>query len=686
MRKFTLLCLSSLLSLCAYAMNTREAVKRADVLRTDCPQSPTVYLYQGNGQFGTSYGPLGLHLNPSRKHNSWGKTHYLNLNHRSRGKFNHDYLLPMLEIYWGKDFADVSDYTQHQDYYDGTITTSFATDDNKFTVQTWFDPVDKSIAAISIDAKKGGEEVILAPMKQLNVHYGQNLTQDVAIKGKEIVISCLEKQSSIFLDTNAAIAEEDGQITITLRKGNNYILLSYGKPADISAKKSLARTKDHWHRQWESHGIISVPDKHAQQTWIRSMAMFLSSYDDLKNGLAPPMGFTGNWWPFYYPQDVSYVHPVFLSTGYIDIAKSWIERWAEDVEALRDYTKRFYGVDGILAPWVYPYGSFEGYHNPGPPNRFFYEIHNSGYFARMASETAAYVDDPEWTRKNVLPILEGCAEFYSNIARKGEDGLWHLFVTPSTGQDEHGGSDREDYLCALYSAQYCLQQAVEHGLDKDGRYAAILKDGPAFESLKSPQGFYYSCAGQGEKDFGMQKHPVQLNELAFVPVNASPSDAARKAYALRYDITQNARQPYFYGWTLGEFLLAGSRMGDTEGWKYDWAQMEPAEYVDPEWIQIYETSRNTTTPFYNITNGLVAQSLLNNLVCDWYGELELAKCNPWDGPVEVRDIVSKLGVSVDGTINGTSYDVNLTAWKDTALKVDGNEITLKKGDKIRLRH
>ena len=64
----------------------------------------------------------------------------------------------------------------------------------------------------------------------------------------------------------------------------------------------------------------------------------------------------------------------------------------------------------------------------------------------------------------------------------------------------------------------------------------------------------------------------------------------------------------------------------------------------------YETSRNFTTPFYNITNGLVAQSLLANLVCDWYGKLEIAKCN---------------------------------VWKDTEFVLDGTTFVLKKGEQVR---
>jgi len=105
------------------------------------------------------------------------------------------------------------------------------------------------------------------------------------------------------------------------------------------------------------------------------------------------------------------------------------------------------------------------YHEPNPPNIYCYEIHNAGYLARMAHETDLCVNDENWTKQYVLPLIEGTALFYKNICSKGEDGFWHLYVAPSMGQDESGGINQKDYLCALFSAQYCFQQAINYNLD-----------------------------------------------------------------------------------------------------------------------------------------------------------------------------------------------------------------------------
>ena len=510
MKRLVILTFVAILQLCIpisggakeVIFDVEQVVRSADVIRTVYEDAPTVYLYQGNGEFGSSFGRLGLHLSPSQKDKQYGKTQYLHLEHRGRGKFNADYLLPMLDIYWQTAFSGISDYSQRQSYYDGTITTAFKSDDKRVKVTTWFDPVEKSLACITAEVSQPGRNVVISPYRELEVHYDQHLHQSVTIRKTdgcwEMSLQCLGKKSVVYLYTNSEVAEVDGKLVLTLRKGENYIRVSYGTPSGTSDKMSLKQTKNWWHEAWHRSGCLQIPEERAQKTWIRSMAMFLSSYSDTKKGLGPPMSYTGNWWPFYYPQDVSYVHPVLLQTGHLDIAKSWIECWSTEVEDIRRYTQRLYGVDGVLAPWVYPYDGFEGYHVPGPPNKFYYEIHNSGYFVRMACETATFVNDEDWTRIHVYPIVKGAAEFYSNICTKGDDGRWHLFVKPSMGQDELGGENQRDYLCALYSAQYCFQQALKMGIDPQGRYSQILHDELAFESLKSPKGFYYSCAGSGE--------------------------------------------------------------------------------------------------------------------------------------------------------------------------------------------
>jgi hypothetical protein len=670
-------------------INNEEVIRSTDIVRTCYSDEPTLGLYQGNGTFGCIYGSLGLHHSPleSESFSKYGKTQYMHLKHWVRAKFGADYLIPLGRIYWQEKPDEIRNYKQYQSFYDGTVSTQFTCDGTDVNVKTWFDPVAEDVAGVLVDVKGSvGSDIVFAPSGKMKIHYDQHLTQTSEIVRMpdcwKIEMSCLGRVTTIYLKTDADAQIQDSSLVIKLHSGKNEILMSVGAPINMSGERSLEQSKKWWHDKWDSSGLLILPDQDAQQMWVRSMAQLLSTCHDKMAGFPPPNGLTGNMWPFSFPQDLSYIHPVFLATGNVGIAKSWSEYFAERVSGMKNYTRRLLGVEGILCPWTFPYGDFQGYHDPGPPNKFYYEIHNSGYLARMVHETAIFVNDEKWTKQVVVPIIEETARFYKNICSKGADGLWHFSVKPSMGQDEHGGANQDDYLCTLFSAKYCFQRAIEYGLDSDGSYAAILKDGLAFESLKSSKGYYFSCGGRGLSDFGQQKHPVQLNDLAYLPVNEKVEKPSLSAYNLRYEITKDAKKPYFYGWTLGEFLLAGSRIGNVDEWTKDWGNLLKSNYVDPDWIQVYETSDVYAASFYTTTSGLIAQSLLNNLVSDWFGRLEIAKCNPWKGKIYIKNIHSKLGVKIDGQIEGDRALLELTAWKECRFELDGELIHLQKNEKI----
>ena len=677
------------------AFSVEDAVRRCDVDRTTYVAT-TVNLYQGNGEMGCSYGPLGLHLNTDYT-NKYGETKLMNLSHRVRARYNHDYLVPLLQVYWNNVPNSVQDYNQHQSYYDGTISTHFTTGNATYTVQSWFDPVEQNLGFITINASQGGRMLTIDPMDNPQAHYSQKMLQQVTVNqltdtDYQVNINCTQYQyngtkqcaipsnSNIFISTNANVKVQNGNLILTLKQGGNFIRMSYDKQSETTAESSLAQTAQWWHQKWNTQGMLCISDLHAQQTWVRSLAMFLSSYDDQMNGLCPPLSFTGTNWSFYFPQDVSYVHPIFVSIGNIDIARSWIEKWASELDGQREYTKRVYKQDGVMIPWVYPYYGFDGYHNDGFPWHTYGQIHQGAYYVRMAVEVNNVLQNTVWRRRNLVPILQGVAEFYYNIASKHDDGLWHFHNNPSCGQDEFGGDNQTDYIDVLYAAQYVFQQAVDYGINPNGRYSQILADGIAFPALLDPTGSYYYAYLGGDGTYGKQKHPAQLNELLYEPCYKEPTAPARFVYQHRNDITVDAKKPFYWGWTLGAFLLAGSRLGDVDGWTADWANMSKSDYVDQEWIQSFETSTHWNMAFYNINNGLIAQSLLNNLVCDWYGRLELGKCNPWQGRQYVKDITTQLGVNVSGWVDGQTFDVHLTAWKDCQFPFADQQVSMKKGE------
>ncbi|ACU03185.1 hypothetical protein [Pedobacter heparinus] len=668
-----------------------EMIGAGDVIRTSFTDTAQINLYQGNGRSGSSYGALGLHNNPAcqKNTNRFGKTQYMHISHWVRAKFNADYLIPVLKIYWNEEPPAVVSYKQHQSFYNGFIKTSFGTDRGKVAVETWFDQVDRELSGITIDVEGQVSDVIIDPMETLNVHYGQKIIQTAKIikheKYFEIQLNCMDRKASVFLLTNVSVEESRNKLVLKLHPGQNQIQLSYNRPVSAAVAVSRRRTVNWWNARWKQTSTLMLPDTNAQQLWVRSMGLILSTVNEDKKGFPAPMGFTGNLWPFPFPQDLSYIHSLLLSTGNIGVAKAWVEQFAAEIEGMKDYTKRLYGIAGVFCPWVFPYGDFKGYHTPGPPNIFNYEIHNSGYLCRMAYETSKFVNDEVWSRRYAYDLIEQTALFYRNMAKKGKEGYWHLYIKPAMGQDEMGGANQQDYLCALFSAKYCFQKAVELNLDPEGVYRTILLDGLAFPTLKSAKGVYFTNKAGRDGDLGKQKHPVQLNDLAYLPVNKQANPASIMAYQKRYEITQDACKPHFYGWTLGEFLLAGSRAGDVDGWKRDWANIRKADYTDDGWIQLYETSSAYDATFYTTTNALIVQSLYSNLVDDWFNKLEIAKCNPWEGKVYLDRVYSILGVKLTGEINGRDAQLNLYAWKDCQFELCGRKLSLRKGRTVKVK-
>lgn len=669
----------------APAPELATVIARGDITRDAIPEQP-VPLYQGNGVFGSTYGVLGLHVHPDAPaaEKAYGNTQFMHLKHFVRAKHNADYLLGLARMYWERPPANLDSYRQHQSFYDGTIKTAFSGNGQDIIVTSWFDRKNPDIAGFVVDVKGGAPSIILAPIRKIPVHYRQEIDQDVKIvtssHGAKITLTALGKSSDLFLETNATVDSVDEGLRLTLKPGVNTILLSANAPPATSANESLDRNIAEWHGIWSTKGWLDLPAADAQKVWVRSLAYILSSASDVGLGMTPPCGLSGNQWPFPFPQDLSYIHPVLLTHGHLDIARSWIEYWAKDVARMQEYTRRLLKTDGIFMPWVYPYGDIDGYHDPGPPNIFYYGLHNSGYIARMACETGVMLNDIEWTRKNVLPLIEQTAKFYRSCTKREDDGFWHLFLKPSVGQDELGGQHQKDYLCALYSAQYCFQKAIEHGLDPDGAYRRILDDGLAIPKLMSERGLLYSCAGTGPESFGKQKHFVQLNPLTFLPLYDQEPKEVAAAFLQRYEINERSREPYFYGWTGGQILLAATRHGDPVEWTRDWNSITKGCYLAPDFIAAYETSGLQKSLFFVTTHGLLAQSLSDNVVCSWWGKITIGQCIPWDSPVRFGNLRSPLGVIVSGQIDKGNSDVELRAWKDCEFEINGRRIKLAKGD------
>jgi hypothetical protein len=352
------------------------------------------------------------------------------------------------------------------------------------------------------------------------------------------------------------------------------------------------------------------------------------------------MGWAGNGWPFGFPQDLSYIHPALLRLGHPDIARSWIEFYRDRLENMREYTKRIYKADGAMWAWEFPIGPDSKLLSDGFPNYCQFEIHNAAYPARMAREASLHLREPEWSREIAWPVIRESARFFGSALKLEDDGTWGIQVEPSMGQDEMGGVNGKNYLCALFSARYALQTALvmanELGVTEPDfdRWRKMLSDGLAFGRLYDPEtGICVTCEGQaGVDQMGREKHPVQLNPLIFLPMG-KPDEAVLKAYERRYDLCAGVKEDTYYGWTLAAYWLAASHMGDPQGFVHEISQCLPGRYVDPDWIQIFETSGALGSSFYVTSHGLYLQALNDALVSDYWGETQIGAACPeeWQG-------------------------------------------------------
>jgi hypothetical protein len=524
--------------------------------------------------------------------------------------------------------------------------------------------------------------LLLAPLTEAEPGYGQNLSgsaETVANDGKGWWLARLKMGTADtalalkVISTSGEAALVDGaegmEIQFSGVKGRHFLLIGMAAGAregELAAdmkrvtvpEQYAAEAAQAWHRRW-GDAQVWVPVPEYQALWARSLFWTFCSYAPEVRSPAPPCGWSGNVWGYGFPQDLSYIHPALLRLGHLDIACSWVEFYRGYLENMQEVTQRVYGAEGTMWAWEFPIGPDSQMLTEGSPNQFQHEIHNAAYPARMAREAAQYRGDPVWTREVAWPVVQESARFFSSILRPEEDGTWGEHVIPSSGQDERGGPDQKNYLDALFSAQYCLQTALQMAgelnvtlqPEEAGRWETILSDGLAYRRLyDAGTGLLATCEGlAGAEQMGQEKHPVQLNPLIFLPLEkrsglgsmldckvntrCGPQGEAldeytRRAYEQRYDLCAGVKEKSYAGWTLAAYWLAASHMGDAAGLSAELGQCLPGRYVDREWIQICESSGYPQSAYYVTSHGLYLQALNDALVSDYWGETEIGAACP----------------------------------------------------------
>ena len=679
-----------------------------DILRERWPEQAQehVNLYLGNGRFGARFDAYGLMNNGARGAalESIARTVLMHADHWHRGAWGLDYWLPLGRLLWaGAPPGPPRKYLQELRLAHGYLHTELTWPALSLTLVSYFHPARRDLLAVHVTYKAtnpdGMPDLLLAPETDIRTHYDQHLTGSAGtleltpLPGwwlGRVTVDSADSVLALRVLSHGGRAQlkagSDGPVIHCSGKQGRHLLLigaaSFQRRQELAAE--MAAVKDSqvlldeafaaWRERW-GDAEIGVPVAEYQALHERSHFYVLASYAPDVRSPAAPMGWSGSGWPFHFPQDVSYIHPALLRLGHLDIARAWVEFYRGCLETMQEYTRRIYRAKGAMWAWEYPIGPGSQLLKDGPPNWFQFEIHNAAYPARMARETAQYLRDPQWAVACAWPIVRESARFFGSILQRDSAGTWGIHLKPSMGQDEMGGQDAKNYLCALFSARYCLQSALAMAAelrqtDPDlERWQAILRDGLAFRRLyDKAQGIYATCEGLlGVKQVGKQKHPVQLNPLTFLPLwGEQPEGPAagelleptKKAYAIRDDLCAGVRDRFYHGWTLAAYWLAASHMRDAQGLLRELGQSLPARYVDPDWLQIFETSGSTGAPFYVTSHGLYLQALNDAFVSDYWGTTEIgAACPPeWEGAsfAGLRTADSK---TLSGELSGGKWNV-----------------------------
>lgn len=637
----------------------REAVSRGDVIRNSYPGPGTmpVNLYLGSGTFGAAFGPTGLmdYEYISRGQNSRPNTVLMHADHWIRGAYGLDAAVPVGRLYFsGLPEYPPEHYYQHLHLYDGFLETTLDYPGLHLALRVYFNPGLRDILTVDFSYCLTGDmavpDIVYSVIPETQPSYGQNVTTTIKEPFLEEEISLWScriisvsdadnapgsKQAESFFvlkaaahDGKAAFQPGKKQITLTFTGDSGKVRILLGgagihrrneleqEMENAAGDRNYARTAvTEWNRRW-GDSYVNLPDKRFQHLWTRSVYYLLSSFAPGTHCPVSPMGYTGNGWPYHFPQDMAYIFPVFLRLGHFDIAESIVEYYRGCLENMRMFTRRIYGTQGVFWAWEFPMDEHSRLLAEGSPNWYQFEIHNSAYPAFMAYETLIHTQNREWGRETAFPVIVESARFYGDILVREEDGTWGIHITPSMGQDEWGGPNGKNYLCALFSAEYCLRTAIktaeflDEPLPEKEGWEKILKEGLAFKRLYHTEyGIFMPCEGDpAGYEPGRQKHPVQLGPIAFLP--GKPVEGPEyNAFALRESLCQGTGENFYTGWTLATYWLAAARLGKCDEFLTELEKAVPASYADPDWIVLYETSGDGSMPMYLTNHGLYVQAV-----------------------------------------------------------------------------
>jgi hypothetical protein len=439
-----------------------------------------------------------------------------------------------------------------------------------------------------------------------------------------------------------------------------------------------------WRAFWET-SWVSFPEERAQAIWTRTKYYLGCNFPLITARPMCPTGVLSNIWGYYFPQDVYFMAENLPRLGHGDRALVASRDWLRQLPEVRAYGQRLLGVAGAYYPWTPPFQDYARFEIDGVVGADSYELHNPAYVLAIVWHQYLISRDREMLAI-FLPIISGVFEFYRNISTKGTTGTWDIHHPRARGQDEASSTagDLRNLLCAGFSAQYAALTLVQAAQELSLPQSPLLEDardialhGMSRQSLLRTDGWYTTYEGDVRAN-GQQKHPVQLNPIAYLPMPEMtfPGSPCETAWRNRFELTLDAKRPYTCGWTLGEFALASARMRSPAELEKDLYAIQPCRSADPNWIQFYESSFqegwHLSKSYYFPMSGLYLQAFTDCLVQDWRGHLDVFACllPQWrSGSVSFHGIRARGDLTVSGSWDAGRIHLAITPGKNSPEKI-----------------
>lgn len=687
-----------------------EAVRRANIIydpdsfQTGIPHVPP---YLSSGILGGCFGRFGFMERPDTG-TPEGRTVLGYTDHYYRVAHGRHVQLPLGAIQ--ASYADGSDiglvecnsYRQELDLLTGVLETAYdawgPTRITAFASQST-----PNLLAMRIDRKASehSKQLIIriecepSPFQNRDLKWPtEPLDLDFTQEGNRITIRSTTncKTTRWTVDVHGAQACVDGT-AVVVRVGEEPCVLKVlvDRPncpdhgvLERSWEELLEQHADAMRRFWEECWV-DLPDDRAHKIWTRTNYYLSCTMPTVAARPMCPTGVLSNIWGFYFPQDVYYVVENAPRLGHLDRARTALGFWLEHLPDVQEYCRRIMGVDGAYYPWTPPYQDWHQYEADGVTSADSYELHNSAYVVAMVWHYYLLTGDQDFLR-DFLPVITEVFRFYRNIASLNDAGRYDIYHEHARGQDEHSSTAGrlKNLICAGYSAEYCARAVVAAheavgGVETDLLEAArdMAERGCERRTLLRPEGIYATYEGD-DRPLGSQKHPPQLNPIAYLPMPdmLDSEPAVAEGWRRRYDLTERARRPHTCGWTYGEFLLASVRMRAPQEAARDLAAVQPCRAADPRWIQFYESSYiegwHLRKAYYFTMSGLYLQAFTDCLVQDWRGYVDLFPCllPGWaEESLEFRGVHARGGIVVDGCWNKGTFEVELRPHGTRAVDV-----------------